>query len=217
MLSGVCFAIGYGLGVLLLATWEYLQLPLAGLRLRRAATWVAAALAAAVVVSFVWKSAGWQDSIRERMGMPLLEAGEPLTVALVAAVVFVVLLFVARAFRSVGRLVRRWLARYVPERVSALIGGLVALLLFWALVDGVLLRGFMRIVGRFVQRARRADRAAVPAAGGPDAGGKRAVAGQLGGARARGAGVRGRRGRRRRRSRPSPGGRRCGRSGSMPG
>ena len=145
VLSGVCFAIGYGLGALLLAAWEYLQLPLANMRLRRNATWVAAALAAVVVVSFVWKSSGWQNSIRERMGMPLLEGAEPLTVAVVAAVVFLVLLLVARSFRSVGRLVRRWLARFVPERVSVLIGGVAALVLFWALVDGVLIRGFLRM------------------------------------------------------------------------
>ena len=61
--------------------------------------------------------------------------------ALVAAVVFVVLLLVARSSARWGGLVRRWLARYVPERVSTLIGGLAALVLFWALVDGVLLRG----------------------------------------------------------------------------
>jgi uncharacterized membrane protein len=75
--------------------------------------------------------------------MPLHESAEPLTVGLVAAAVFVVLLLVARSFRGVGGLVRHWLARYVPERVSMLLGGLAAVALFWALIDGVLLRGFM--------------------------------------------------------------------------
>ncbi len=145
VLSGVCFAIGYGLGVLILAAWEWMQLPLASLKVRRNATWAAAALAAVVVASFLWKAAGWQDSIRERMGMPTIAGAEPLTVGLVAVVVFVLVLLVARGFRGVGGLVRRWLARYVPERVSMLLGGLAALALFWALVDGVLLRGFMRM------------------------------------------------------------------------
>ena len=148
--SGMCFAVGYALGVLILWAWEWMQLPLASVRLRRNATW-AAAVAAAAVVRFVWKSAEWQDSIRARMGMPLLGEAEPLTVALVAAVVFVLLLMVARSFRGVGGLVRRWLARYVPERVSMLVGGLAALALFWTLVDGVLFDGFIRLSDRSFQ------------------------------------------------------------------
>lgn len=144
VLSGVCFAIGYAFGVLLLWFWEWLQLPLASVRMRRNASWVAAVLAAAVVIRFVWKSSEWQNSIRERMGMPLLDGAEPLTVALIAAAVFFALLLIGRSFRGVGGLVRRRLARWVPERVSMLIGGLAALALFWGLVDGVLLRGFLR-------------------------------------------------------------------------
>ncbi|HRO11883.1 alpha/beta-hydrolase family protein [Amaricoccus sp.] len=151
VLSGVCFAIGYGIGVLLLAAWEWMQLPLANVRVRRNATWAAAAVALAVVLRFLWKSAEWQNSIRERMGMPLLEGAEPFTVALVALVVFVLLLLVARSFRGVGGMVRRWLARYVPERVSMLVGGLAAAALFWTLVDGVLFDGFIRLSDRSFQ------------------------------------------------------------------
>jgi uncharacterized membrane protein len=151
VLSGVCFAIGYWLGVVLLWAWNWMQLPLASQRVRRNATWAAAALAAAVVVSFAWKSAGWQDSIRERMGMPLLGEADPLTVGVIAAAVFLVLLLIARSFRGVGGLVRRRLARHVPERVSMLVGGLAALALFWALVDGVLFAGFIRLSDRSFQ------------------------------------------------------------------
>jgi uncharacterized membrane protein len=85
------------------------------------------------------------------MGMPLLEGAEPVTVVLVAALVFVVKLLVARSFRGVGGIVRRWLARYVPERVSMLVGGLAAVALFWTLVNGVLLEGFFRLSDRSFQ------------------------------------------------------------------
>ena len=46
-LGGVCFALGYGAGVFLLWLWEYLELPIPSARLRRRATWAAAAVAAA--------------------------------------------------------------------------------------------------------------------------------------------------------------------------
>ena len=39
-------------------------------RLRRNATWAAAAVAAVVVVAFSWRAAEWQNSIRERVDMP---------------------------------------------------------------------------------------------------------------------------------------------------
>ena len=69
-LAGVAFAAGYGIGVLAYAIWDYLELPIPSERLRRRATWAAAALAAIVVVSFLWRAVGWQNSIRERMEMP---------------------------------------------------------------------------------------------------------------------------------------------------
>ena len=106
-----------------------------------------------------------------------------------AAVVFLVLLLVARSFRSVGRLVRRWLARFVPERVSVLIGGVAALVLFWALVDGVLIRGFLRMSDYSFRTLDALIEPRFPAPADPMQAGSAAVAGQLGGAGARGARV----------------------------
>ena len=65
---------------------------------------------------------------------------------------------------------RRWLARYVPERVSVLIGGVAALVLFWALVDGVLLRGFLRMSDYSFRTLDALIEPRLPGAGRPDAG-----------------------------------------------
>ena len=73
-LAGVCFAVGYGLGVLLGMLWDYLELPVASDGIRRAATWGAAAVAAVIVASFFWRATEWQNSIRERMEMPPVES-----------------------------------------------------------------------------------------------------------------------------------------------
>jgi len=142
VLAGTCFAIGYGAGAALLWLWEYLQLPVAGRNLRRNATWGAAALAAVVVVAFSWRAAEWQNSIRERVDMPPVHTGHPIEVMAIAALVALVLILLGRLFLLVARLVRRWLARRVPERISKFVGLLVAVLLFWGIVDGVLLRWF---------------------------------------------------------------------------
>jgi uncharacterized membrane protein len=143
VLAGACFAIGYAVGAALLWLWEYLQLPIANRRLRRNATWAAAALAAVVVVAFSWRAAEWQNSIRERVDMPPVHTGHPLEVMAIAAAVALVLILVGRLFLWVAGLVRRWLARHVPERISKFVGLVVAIALFWGIVDGVLIRAFL--------------------------------------------------------------------------
>src|SRR5690606_33313216 len=67
-LSGACFAAGYAIGVGLRWLWAYLELPEARERLLGLKAVVAAVCAVAGFV-FLWRSAEWQNSIRELMGM----------------------------------------------------------------------------------------------------------------------------------------------------
>jgi uncharacterized membrane protein len=146
--AGVSFAAGYGVGVLITLIWDYLELPLANERLRRAGTWLAAAAAGILVLTYGWRAAGWQNSIRERMDMPPVESVRPLEVLLVAAVVFAVLILVARLFRTVYRMASRSLHRYVPIRVARLVGIAVAVVFFMLVGNGVLLRAFLNAADR---------------------------------------------------------------------
>lgn len=143
-LAGVSLAVGYGFGVLLGALWRYLELPEPGPRRRRILTGAAAVFAAAIVVSFSWRAAEWQNSIRAVVDMPPVDTAGPVTVTLVAVGVFLALLLVGRLFARVFRLAQRRSGRYVPSRVSRVIGVAVAVLLFAAVIDGVLLRALMR-------------------------------------------------------------------------
>ena len=74
VLAGVCFAVGYGLGVLCREIWAWLELPFPNDRRGAGAHLGAAAVAAAIVLPFLWKATGWQNSIRERMDMPPVES-----------------------------------------------------------------------------------------------------------------------------------------------
>ena len=95
-----------------------------------------------MVVAFSWRAAEWQNSIRARVEMPPVHSGHPLEVMAIAAAVALVLILLGRLFLWVARVVRRRLARHVPERISRFAGILVAVALFWGIVDGVLLRAF---------------------------------------------------------------------------
>jgi uncharacterized membrane protein len=144
-LGGVAFAVGYAAGVLILWLWEYLELPLAGLRLRRAATWAAAAVAAVIVGSFLWRAAEWQNSIRARMDMPPVDSAHPLEVGLVAAGVAVLLILLGRLFHRTRRLLTRPLERVAPRRLSKAIGWAIAVILLALAINGVLFHGLLRM------------------------------------------------------------------------
>jgi uncharacterized membrane protein len=73
-------------------------------------------------------------------------------IGLVAIAVFLVLLGLARVFRWVFHRLSRWLHRYVPARVSDLVGIIAAILLFWTLIDGVLVSSTLRIADRSFQQ-----------------------------------------------------------------
>ncbi len=144
VLSGLSFTAGYAVGVFAMWLWHYLQLPEFSkkwaLILKRSAT----TLCLLLTISFIWQASTWQNSIREMMGMELQQGHQPVLLGLMSAAVFLVALTVARLFNWVMHsLAVRW-RRYVSSRVSYLTSFTVALVLFWSVIDGVLVTALMR-------------------------------------------------------------------------
>ncbi|MBK6736561.1 MAG: alpha/beta-hydrolase family protein [Haliea sp.] len=152
LLAGVSFAIGYGLGIGCMALWKFLQLPVAGPRLVRYLTIVAAVLCALIAASFLWQAAGWQNALRTLMGMDAIDGLQPAAVGPIAALVFAVLLTLARLFRRTFLFLSRQLARYVPPRISHLVGIVLSVMLFWSAVDGVLFNFLLRTADQSFQQ-----------------------------------------------------------------
>jgi uncharacterized membrane protein len=144
VLGGISFAMGYALGVLILWAWWYLELPAAGERLRRLAVWSVTAAAAVIVIAFLWRAADWQNSIRLLMGMPPVDSARPLQVGLIAAGVAALLILIGKLFLRTRGLIARRLERVMPRRVSQLLGVAGAVTLFFLVVDGLLLRAYLR-------------------------------------------------------------------------
>ncbi len=140
VLSGVCFALGYGIGSLFALVWAYLELPMPAGRFWRGVKLAAAAACIVVVLLFLWRAAEWQNSIRTLMELPPVETGHPFKVGLIALATFIVAIVVARLFMLAWRLISRALLRIAPRRVASLVGGLIALVVFWTAVEGVLFR-----------------------------------------------------------------------------
>jgi uncharacterized membrane protein len=140
VLSGLSAAVGYGIGVFGGWLWAYLELPAPKNRVLLVTKLAAALACGAIAMAFLWQASAWQNSIRTLMGVEPVETARPLEVGLIAALTFVILLVLARLFRLTLDFISRWLQRFVPRRVSYVIGTAIAVTLFWSIADGVLFR-----------------------------------------------------------------------------
>lgn len=140
VLSGACFAIGYGIGVFLFWLWNYLQLPKLKGRISHAVKIVAMAVTIITATVFLWHAADGQNSIRSLMGLEKVESAHPLKTGLIALITFVILIALARLFQLIYHSSSRWLDRYIPPRLSRFTGFLVAAVIFSMAINGVLFR-----------------------------------------------------------------------------
>ena len=140
VLSGACFAIGYGIGVFLFWLWNYLQLPKPKGRISTIIKITAMAVTIITAMVFLWHAADGQNSIRNLMGLEKVESAHPLKTGLIALITFVILIALARLFQLIYRSSSRWLDRYIPLRLSRFTGFLVAAVVFSMAINGVLFR-----------------------------------------------------------------------------
>ena len=152
VLSGLSAAAGYGIGFFLRWLWHYLELPELEARTLSLGK-LAAALGSGIVgIIFLWRTAEWQNSIRAVMGMDPVDTGHPLEVGAIALITFVIIVALARLFKMTLIFVSERLRRFVPTRVSYVIGTTIALLVFWSVADGVIFRYGLRAADRSFQR-----------------------------------------------------------------
>ena len=165
VISGLSFAAGYGLGVGGHWLWHYLELPEPGRRLLRRIKLVASVFCLLAAGVFLWRASGWQESIRTLMEMEPVAGTRPVSVALVALLVFIAILLLARLFHRTFRSLSRRLRRHIPRRVSHLVSLMAAVALFWAIIDGVIFTLTLRALDNSYQQVDRliADDLAPPA------------------------------------------------------
>lgn len=146
VLSGISAALGYGIGVLAYWLWAYLELPQSQGRALKAARIAVVSACVVIAAVFLWKTLEWQNSIRVLMDLAPLNTASPLSTGAIAIVIFTILLALARLFRYTFFIFSSWLSHFVPRRVSHLVGGLLAVALFWSVVEGLVFRLSLRIL-----------------------------------------------------------------------
>ncbi|MDR7221628.1 alpha/beta-hydrolase family protein [Aminobacter aminovorans] len=152
VLSGLSAAVGYGCGFFLRWLWRYLELPELRARILIAGKLVAAVACGIVGLAFLWQASEWQNSIRRLMQLDPVDTAHPLEVGAIALVTFVVLVALGRLFKLTLVFVSEKLRRFVPTRVSYVIGTTIAVFLFWSAADGIIFRYGLRVMDSSFQR-----------------------------------------------------------------
>jgi uncharacterized membrane protein len=145
VLSGCSAAAGYGIGFFLRWLWHYLELPEPKARVLRIAKLAAILVCGLVAFAFLWRAAEWQNSIRTIMGLEPVDTAHPFQVGAIAVVTFVFLVALARLFKITLIFASEQLRRFVPTRVSYVIGTAIVAILFWSVADGVIFRAALRV------------------------------------------------------------------------
>ena len=151
VLSGCSLAAGYGIGVFGGWLWAYMELLRLSGGFLRVAKLAALTGGAIVAVIALWQAARWQNSIRELMELEPIDTVHPLEVSLIAVAVFAIMVALARSFRLTLRFVATRANRFLPGRVSNVIGVIAAVALFWSVINGVFLREALRVAEAYFQ------------------------------------------------------------------
>ena len=148
LLGGLAFFIGYAIGHCGVLLWRYLELPEIPRPWRRAANLVPALACVIFAAIYIPQAAAWQNEVRNRMHMPPAETANLLQVGVVAAIVAVLLVLLARlligGIRGASSVVYRW----VPRRIAALLGGAIFAVLLVTVVNGTLVSATIGAIDR---------------------------------------------------------------------
>ncbi|GAB3509146.1 alpha/beta hydrolase [Pseudoxanthomonas daejeonensis] len=154
VLSGLCLAAGYGLGVLLRWLWAYLELPLPGAGGEKPRRRIVLASCAALAAIALWRSQHWDDIVRTLMHLEPAAPARALGVLAGALLVAVLAVVVGRAALAAVRAVMGLVARRVPRRIARVVGAIAGVLLLVGLVNGVI---FSAILDMLDASYRQAD------------------------------------------------------------
>jgi uncharacterized membrane protein len=140
LLSGMALAAGYGVGVLCVYVWQYLELPNPSMQVERIGKRVCAVAVAAIAASFLWRDTIWQNSIRQLMEMEPVETSYSWLIVLIAFFTAGLLILIARGLGKGWLYVNRQVNRVVPRRVSYVVSTFIVVLILLLMINKVIAR-----------------------------------------------------------------------------
>ena len=145
LLSGLSTAVGYGIGVFFVWLWQYLEIPAPGTQLRLTAKCVSVVGVAIITISFLWRAAVWQNSIRTLMEMQPVATAYPFRVAVITLFSGVILIAGGRLLGRCWKYFANRFRRLLPRRVANVLSVIVVGTLVIFLANGVLAKAALRV------------------------------------------------------------------------
>ena len=152
ILSGCCFAVGYGFGNLAHWLWGFLGLKVPPGRVTRALGVAVGMICLGLVLMALWYSNTWQNSVRAVMEMPPVEDSQPLQIATFAVPIAAAILILGKLLVTIIRLVWRGLLPHMPRRAAFVVATALVALLISILVNNLFLRAALRAADNFYER-----------------------------------------------------------------
>jgi uncharacterized membrane protein len=135
VLSGFALATGYGVGVLGVWLWNYLEFQRPGDTLIRVSKQITTAATAIIAVVYLWRDTVWQNSIRELMEMEPVKSMYPTRVVIISLITALLLVFMVRGLRWCWFIIHRKMLAIVPRRVSYVLTTLVLIILVFTVAN----------------------------------------------------------------------------------
>lgn len=145
-IAALTFVCGYGIGVGINALWRYLQLPVIPQAQQARISWILLAGSAVFLLYFVLRSLGWQNNVRETVGLDPANSIDPLRMLLLSVALAVLLLLVLRLLWWLAQEIIDLANRIIPRRLGKVIGAAIAALVIILLINDVLIRTIFDIL-----------------------------------------------------------------------
>ncbi len=138
--AGVVAVVGYMVGRLFVALWQYLELPNVPAWWRRGGVVVLAVSGVLMMIYALTHWLMWQNSILIAMGQPVSkEHGAPIVIILIALFVMSVFFMIGALVRLFFRFVMRMVYRIIPRRIALFIGFVLAMIFVSIFVNDVII------------------------------------------------------------------------------
>lgn len=152
VLSGCCFAVGYGIGNLFHWLWGFLGLRGPPGPVTRALGIAVALLGLGLQLLALSYANTWQNSVRAVMQMSPVDQSQPLIIAAVAFPIAAAIMVIGKIIVTLIRLVWSWLSPLLPRRAALVLSTLLVAIVVAALVNNLFWRSALRAADGFYER-----------------------------------------------------------------
>lgn len=128
VLGGFVTALGYLIGRALVTLWRLMELPRPNNLIMKAVHFVCAVPVMVIFLICLSKAHSWQNGIRERMGMELIDSMHTTQMLLTVVAVFAVLTVLGYALKRLFHYLRDRLYQYMPKRTANVAGFILTVL-----------------------------------------------------------------------------------------